>query len=126
ANAAIAIDSNNFQAQNDAGIALDMLDKHQEAQASYVKGLAIAPDNVALRNNYALSLAIMGNYEKAIAELSKLSLEPGSTPRIRQNLALALGLKGDDQAAAKLLHADLDEQSVAGDLRYYAAVRELN
>lgn len=126
ANAAIAIDPNAFQAYNDTGIALDMLEKHAEAQASYVKGLAIAPDNVALRNNYALSLAITGNYDKAVAELSKLALEPGSSPRIRHNLALALGLKGDDQAAEKLLHADLDEQSVAGDLRYYAALRQLN
>jgi Flp pilus assembly protein TadD len=54
-------------------------------------------------------------------------MEPGSTPRIRQNLALALGLKGDDKSAERLLRAaDLDEQSVGGDLRYYAALRQLN
>jgi Flp pilus assembly protein TadD len=125
-NAALAIDPKSFQAYNNAGVALDMLDKHSEAQASYEKGLALAPDNVALRNNNGLSFAMSGAYDKAVAELSKLSLEPGSSPRIRQNLALALGLKGDDKAAEKLLHGDLDEQSVAGDLRYYAVLRQLN
>jgi Flp pilus assembly protein TadD len=125
-NAALAIDPKSPQAYNDVGVGLDMLEKHGEAQTSYAKGLALAPDSVALRNNYGLSLAITGDYNKAVAELSRLSLEPGSTPRVRQNLALALGLKGDDKAAEKLLHADLDEQSIEGDLRYYAVLRQLN
>ena len=123
--AALQADPRNVQAFNDQGVALDMLGQHFDAQQSYMKGLAVAPDNVALRNNLGLSLAISGNYDQAVVELSNLSLEPGSIPRNRENLALALGLKGDTQGAAKLLRADLDEQTVSGDLQYFAAVRRL-
>jgi Flp pilus assembly protein TadD len=123
--AALQADPRNVQAFNDQGVALDMLGQHFDAQQSYMKGLAFAPDNTALRNNLGLSLAISGNYDQAVVELSNLSLEPGSIPRNRENLALALGLKGDTQGAAKLLRADLDEQTVSGDLQYFAAVRRL-
>lgn len=124
--AALAIDPKAVRAYNDQGIAYDMIGNHKAAKASYAKGLLIAPDNVALRNNLGLSLAITGNYDKAIADLSKLAMEPGSTPRVRQNLALAFGLKGDDKDAERLLRYDLDEQSVVGDLQYFAAIRELS
>jgi len=124
--AALRADPKNIQALNDLGVVFDMLGRHSDAQQSYTNGLELAPDDTALRNNLGLSLALGGDYDKAVVELSRLSLEPDSIPRIRQNLALALGLKGDAKGAERLLRADLDEQSVRDDLRYFAALRRLN
>lgn len=123
--AALQTDPKNIQAFNGMGVALDMSGQHFDAQQSYRNGLAFAPDNSSLHNNLGLSQAISGDYDKAVVELSHLSLEPGAIPRTRQNLALALGLKGDAQGAARLLRADLDEQTVNRNLRYFAAVRQL-
>src|SRR5207244_4438459 len=75
------------------------------------------------RNNLGLSLTLSGHYEQAVAELSKLALDPAATPRMRHNLALALGLKGDEAAAAKIAHADLDENTIGENQRFHAAIR---
>ena len=45
----------NIKALNGAGIALDGVGRHQEAQERYNRALAVAPDDRAARNNLALS-----------------------------------------------------------------------
>jgi Flp pilus assembly protein TadD len=45
----------NVKALNGAGIALDAVGRHQEAQRHYDSALAVAPDDRAARNNLALS-----------------------------------------------------------------------
>ncbi|WP_213287284.1 tetratricopeptide repeat protein [Bradyrhizobium sp. sGM-13] len=45
----------NVKALNGAGIALDAVGRHQEAQRHYDRALAVAPDDRAARNNLALS-----------------------------------------------------------------------
>jgi Flp pilus assembly protein TadD len=121
----LAADPQQVRALNGAGIALDLLGRHQEAQQSYRIALAIKPDDRAVRNNLGLSLALGGNYDGAIADLSQLTLEPGTTARMRENLALALGLKGDDAGAAKIERADLDAQAIAENQRFFTTVRRL-
>ena len=48
----------NIKALNGAGIALDALGRHGEAQEHYNRVLAVAPDDRAARNNLALSKAL--------------------------------------------------------------------
>ncbi len=43
---------------NDLGVALDMLDRHQEAQAVYQKALLLRPGMASATNNLALSLSL--------------------------------------------------------------------
>jgi Flp pilus assembly protein TadD len=107
-------------ALNGLGIALDTSGRHAEAQASYRRALAIAPEGVAARNNLGLSLGLSGNYDEAIAELRPIALGGGAVPRARQNLAVVLALKGDHDDAAKLARVDLREDDVQSNLKVLA------
>jgi tetratricopeptide (TPR) repeat protein len=111
------------RALNGAGVALDNLGRHEDAQLYYQRGLAIAPDDRTMRNNYGLSLALAGDYAQAVAVLRPLVDEPGATARNRQNLALALALSGNRAEAAKVARVDLDTASVNNNLRFYEALR---
>ncbi len=111
-------------AWDDKGIALDMLERHEEAQQCYRNGLARAPNDRTILNNYGLSLALSGNYGESQKLLTELVQEPGATSRNRQNLALALGLQGDIADAKAVARTDLDEASVANNLRFYEAARQ--
>lgn len=114
------------RALNGAGVALDNLGRHQEAQDYYRRGLDAAPDDRVLRNNYGLSLALSGNYAQAVTILKPLAEGAAATPRNRQNLALALGLSGASTEAEKVARVDLDAPSVNNNMRFYEALRETN
>jgi len=111
------------RALNGAGVALDNLGRHEDAQLYYQRGIAIAPDDRTMRNNYGLSLALGGDYARAVSVLRPLVDEPGATARNRQNLALALALSGNRAEAEKIARVDLDTVSVNNNLRFYEALR---
>jgi len=113
----------NLVAFNGKGVALDLLDRHDEAQRVYRQGLAIDPSDRNIRNNLGLSLVFTKKYDEAITILTTLAQEPDATPRNRQNLALALGLDGDKNNAQMVASRDLDSADVANNLRYYDYVR---
>ena len=52
----------------------------------------------------------------------RFRLNPEQRPEFCQNLALALGLQGNTAGAARILHADLNEEAVSDNLRYYEAI----
>ena len=60
---------------NGAGVVLDLLGMHDEAQQRYISGMEQAPDNGPLRNNLGLSLALSGDYE-AVIDLGKCRNAP--------------------------------------------------
>ena len=111
ANKAVALDARSTAALVGRGVALDLLARHPEAQASYRSALAITPDDVPARSNLALSLAISGEFDEAIAIMVPIARAPSATPRLRQNLALIYGLKGDLDAARALSRVDLDAKA---------------
>ena len=111
------------RALNGAGVALDNLGRHEDAQLYYQRGIAIAPGDRTMRNNYGLSLALGGDYARAVSVLRPLVDEPGATARNRQNLALALALSGNRAEAEKIARVDLDSASVNNNLRFYEALR---
>lgn len=110
---------------NGMGVALDMLGRPEEAQASYRDGLDLAPDHVGIANNLGLSLALSGRYADAIEVLERTVTLPGAGARHRQNLALAYGLAGDTERATQIARMDLDEQAVLQNLSYYAVLRDM-
>jgi Flp pilus assembly protein TadD len=119
-----SINPNDPRGWNGAGVALDNLGRHEEAQDSYRTGLAHAPEYMSLRNNLGLSLALTGDHEAAIQMLRTAAGEASATPRTRQNLALALGLAGDLDAARQIGALDLPPEVVDRNLAFFAARRD--
>jgi Flp pilus assembly protein TadD len=105
------------------GVALDILQRHEEAQVSYLAALAVEPRDIAARNDLALSLAFTGRFDEAIDMISPMARSANATPRMRANLALIYGLKGDDARAAALSRADLDVASIEANLHFFDYVR---
>lgn len=105
------------------GVALDMLNRHDEAQKCYRAVLDVSPRNVAARNDLALSLALTGDFAKAIDILTPIARSADASPRERQNLALIYGLQGNRDAAKALSSADLDAGDTDANLRFFESVR---
>ena len=108
---------------NALGVAYDLLGQHEEATATYRKGLTIVPASVPLRNNLALSLALQEQFPEALEELRPIAEGPAATRRTRQNLALVYGLQGDLAAAERLGRVDLASGDLQNNLSFFATVR---
>ena len=104
-------------------MALDMLNRHDEAQASYRAVIASAPQNLAARNNLALSLAFSGKFEEATYIMTSIAKSTTSTPRTRQNLALIYGLMGEKKRAEELSLVDLSPTDTEANLRFFEIVQ---
>lgn len=105
------------------GVALDMLARHQEAQAAYHHVLERSPRNVAARNDLALSLALSGQFTQALDIIAPMARSLTATPRLRQNLALIYGLMGDRHDAEAMSRVDLDASATAANLHFFDLVR---
>jgi Flp pilus assembly protein TadD len=73
----------------DLGVALDLQERHVEAQTAYRHSLRIAPGTAATKANLGLSLALSGNGEEARRLLTPLAADPSATQVVRDNLAVA-------------------------------------
>jgi Flp pilus assembly protein TadD len=71
------------------GVALDLQERHVEAQTAYRHSLQIAPDAAATKANLGLSLALSGNGEEARRLLAPLAAAPSASQVVRDNLAVA-------------------------------------
>ena len=105
------------------GVALDMLERHTEAQAAYHRVLAQSPRSIAARNDLALSLALSGQFSQALEIIGPMARSMTATPRLRQNLALIYGLMGDKRHAEAMSRVDLDVAATAANLHFFDLVR---
>lgn len=105
------------------GTLLDLKGEHDEAQAIYRRALASHPDSMALRIDLGLSLTLSNRPREGANVLLDVAGIADAPPQARQDLAFAYGLLGNDDAAEKILLADLPKTSVQDNLRYYARVR---
>lgn len=71
------------------GVALDLQQRHVEAQAEYRRALQIAPSSAATKTNLGLSLALSGDEAGAEAVLGPVAARPDASPSARDNLAVA-------------------------------------
>ena len=108
---------------NNLGIALDLQDRHDEAQAAYQAALTRRPSMTAAQVNLGLSLALAGATDRALAILQPLANDPTANGRIRQDLAVALALAGDEAQARKVLSGELPQDGIATALAGYAALK---
>ena len=118
-NAALRISPDDWSLYSKKGVALDKLQRHEEAAEAYEKGLERAPDNVALLNNYALSRALAGDAGKAEELLTRALQQPRGRTRTRQNLALVYGMTGRFEEASQIAREDLPDAVVAHNLKVY-------
>lgn len=113
---------NDVAALNDLGIALDLQDRHEEAQGVYQSALAQHPGMHAAQVNLGLSLALAGATDRALTILRPLADDPAADGKVRDDLAVALTLAGDKAAAGKLLQANMPSDNIAAALAGYTAL----
>ena len=110
---------------NGCGVALDMLEKYNAAQAYYRVGLKDDPENMALHNNLGLSFLLSGKIEQAVSELKQAASAPKASTQYRMNLALALVQAGDSTSALSIARQDLGPRDANDQIAYFETLRAL-
>jgi Flp pilus assembly protein TadD len=114
---------NDWAAQADLGIALDLLGRHAEAQQAYRQALVIDSSQVGTQVNLGLSLALSGQPNDALAILKPIADHQVTSSRVRQDLAVALALSGQSDTAKTLLERDMPQQEAARTVAGYQALK---
>lgn len=99
----LAGDSRSAEALDGRGVALDLIGRHPEAQESYRRAQALAPNSVAIANNLGLSLLLDGRPDEARAVLEPLARRPDANERVTANYGISLAATGDVAAARAVL-----------------------
>lgn len=81
------------------GVALDMVGRQADAQATYRRGLAAAPADADLHGNLAFSLAISGDTEAALRSMQTAAALPSGQAWQPANLMLLLAMAGREDTA---------------------------
>jgi Flp pilus assembly protein TadD len=116
----LAREGRSVPALDGRGVALDLMGRHPEAQDSYRRAQAIAPDSVSVANNLGLSLLLDGRPDEARAVLEPLARRADANQRVTANYAISLAATGDEAAARTVLGAE------EADLRGVAEVLRVN
>ena len=95
----LAKDSLDARTLRNLGVALDMAGRQEEAQATYRRGLAVAPADADLHGNLALSLAISGDVEAALRSMRTAASLPAARTWQPANLVLLLTMAGREGEA---------------------------
>lgn len=113
-------------ALNSRAVVLDALGRHDEAVATYERGLGIDPEAGGLRHNYGLSLALAGtDFPRALALSKAGNVGREATAADRQSLALVYFLAGDATAAERLLTIDLGLAETEKKLAWFEVIKAL-
>lgn len=110
--AALAAKPDDSKAMVDKAVALDILQRHQEAQGLYRQALMLSPGDPTTSNDLALSLMLSGQTTEAEAVLAPFRDNTGLPERMRTNqgiVAAASGHQADAQAllGSRIAAADL-------------------
>jgi Flp pilus assembly protein TadD len=116
----LARDSRSVPALDGRGVALDLMGRHPEAQDSYRRAQALAPDSISVANNLGLSLLLDGRPDEARAVLEPLARRADANQRVTANYAISLAATGDEAAARSVLGSE------EADLRGVAEVLRVN
>ncbi len=100
------------------GVALDQIERVDEARAAFARALTLSPDNPAVLSNLALSYAARGEVARAEPLMRRAASLPSASVQERQNLALLLGLQGRYAEAEALMRQDLPPEQAANNLDY--------
>lgn len=108
------------------GTALDLLARHDEAQALYRAAIAARPRDISLRTNLALSLALQGEFAEATELARQAANDPAATVRHRRNFVLILAMAGDRRAAEAIAAASADPEQAAELIEAGARIAQLS
>lgn len=112
----------NWRLQSAYGAALSAAGKQSEAQAQFVKALALAPEAPSVLNNLALSYALEGKQAEAERVLRQAAAH-AAEPQAKQNLALILGLNGKVEEAAKIAQSTLPPETAKSNIAYFKTLQ---
>jgi Flp pilus assembly protein TadD len=107
--AVLAAKPDNMRALVNKGVALDLLGRHDDAQALYRKALASAPGDAAILNDLALSMLLAGHPREAQQVAAPLRLQPDVEPRIRAGVGVVLAANGDLAGAGQMAGSQATE-----------------
>lgn len=99
----LVADSRSVEALDGRGVALDLIGRHPEAQESYRRAQALAPNSISIANNLGLSLLLDNRPDEARAVLEPLARRSDATDRVTANYAISLAATGDVAAARAML-----------------------
>ncbi len=123
--ALLARDHGDTAATVDKAVALDLLGRHEEAQALYREALQKTPDDAAVRNDLALSVALQGRISEAQAVAAPLRARPDLPDRVKTDLGLLYAAGNDPGNAASWLDgrstSDADVELLVDAMRARAA-----
>ena len=89
----------NVIALNNLGLTQDLLGRHGEAQDSYRRALAIAPEMADVQVNLGLSMALSGQAVAAARMMAPLVEHASATALWRHDVAVAMTIAGDPAGA---------------------------
>jgi Flp pilus assembly protein TadD len=114
----------NVDSRSALGVALDQLERFDEARMAYQEALAIRPDDPRVLTNLGVSFLLTGDAEEAEAVLRQAAALSGAPPEARQNLAIALGLQGRLEEAEAIARVDLPPAMAAANVSYLRGLFE--
>ncbi len=92
---------NTGAAYNRLGVAQTIAGRFSEAQATFEKGLAVAPDDLDIATNLALAAALAGQSARAAELTGEIAQSPAVQPLHRRNLVIVLGIIGRSAGDAR-------------------------
>ena len=114
-------------AYNRLGVAQMMAGQFVNAQGSFEKGRALAPDDLDIATNLALATALAGEADNAAALAHEIAQSPSAEERHRRNLVLVLGLIGRSRDEARAVAPPgLSQHDIAVLLKHAEAIRDMN
>jgi len=106
------------------GVALDQLERFEDARMAYREALAIRPDDPRALTNLGVSFLLTGEAEEAEVVLRQAAALTGAPAEARQNLAIALGLQGRLDEAEAIARVDLPPAMAAENVSYLQGLFE--
>ena len=114
----------NINIMNALGVALDMQEKHDEAQNYYTRALLMDPHHCGVLSNLGLSLALSGHYQESLKHLEALLKRDHPSMRDRHNAALVYVLSGRPDRAKKLYKFELDASQMSNNIKFIDIIKK--
>lgn len=87
----------------DKAVALDLLQRHAEAQVLYQTAMLLMPDDPEIRSNLALSMMLQGRVGDARATLAPVDRADPLPDRVKGNLGVIYAASGEAADAQRML-----------------------
>jgi Flp pilus assembly protein TadD len=109
----LASKPDDVSALTDKAVALDILRRHDEAQALYRQALGLSPQDATISNDFALSLLLSGQAAAGAQVLAPFRERLGLPERIRTNLGIMDAASGRAEDAHALLGTHIEPADLA-------------